>query len=110
MMRWPQVRCSDDGSRVDRARAWEQTARVTLAVAVGIGVLAAVSSPHWDVGDLLIAVYFAAMSLMLWGQGARIRCVRSRAPFTTTVAGALAVAFALGLVLAVVDVATGGSL
>ena len=83
---------------------------MTLAVAVGAGVLAAVSSPRWDVGDLLVAVYFAAVSLVLWGRGARIRRASSTAPFTTTVAVALGVALAVGLLLAVVDVATRGSL
>ena len=108
-MRLPQVH-DRDGARGDRARNWELTARVTLAVAVGAGVLAAVTRPRWDVGDLLIAVYFAAVSLLLWGQGARIRRARSQAPFTTTVAAALGVAFAVGLLLAVADVATRGSL
>jgi hypothetical protein len=62
------------------------------------------------VGDLLVAAYFAAVSLMLWGQSARIRHARSTAPSTTIVAVALGVAFALGLLLAVVDIATRGSL
>ena len=39
---------------------------------------------------------------MLWGQGARIRRARSKAPFTTAVAVALGVVFAGGLLLAVV--------
>ncbi len=108
-MRWPHV-LGDDGARRDRARDWELTAGVTLAFAVGAGVLAAVMSPPWPPGDLLVATYFAAVSLMLWGQGARIRRARSEAPFTTAVAVALAVAFAGGLLLAVVDVATRGSL
>jgi hypothetical protein len=105
----PQV-LGGEGARTDWARNWELTARVTLAVAVGAGVLAAVTSPPWAPGDLLVATYFAAVSLMLWGQGARIRRARSKAPFTTAVAVALGVAFAGGLLLAVVDVATRGSL
>jgi len=72
--------------------------------------LAAVASPRWDVGDLLVAVYFAAASLMLWGQSARISRARSMAPFTMIVAVALGVAFALGLILTIADLATGGSL
>ncbi len=83
---------------------------MTLAVAVGAGVLAAVTSPPWAPGDLLVATYFAAVRLMLWGQGARIRRARSEAPFSAAVAVALGVAFAGGLILAVVDVATRGSL
>jgi len=108
-MRWRQLRC-DDRTRRDRAHDWELTARVTLGVAVGVGALAAVASPRWDVGDLLVAVYFAAVSLMLWGQSARIRRTRSLAPFTMIVAVALGVAFASGLLLAIADLATGGSL
>jgi hypothetical protein len=81
---------------------------VTLAVAVGAGVLSAVASPAWAPGDLLVATYFAAVSLMLWGHGARIRHARSKAPFTTAVAVALGVTFAGGMLLAVVDVATRG--
>ena len=88
----------------------ELTARVTLGVAVGGGVLSAVTSPPWAPGDLLVATYFAAVSLMLWGQGARIRRARSKAPFTTAVAVALGVTFAGGVLLAVVDVATRGQL
>jgi hypothetical protein len=72
--------------------------------------LAVVASPRWDVGDLLVAVYFAAASLMLWVQSARIRRARSMAPFTMIVAVALGVAFVLGLLLAIVDLATRGSL
>ena len=83
---------------------------MTLAVAVGAGVLAGVTSPPWAPGDLLVATYFAAVSLMLWGQGARIRRARSNAPFTRAVAIALGVALAGGLLLAVLDVATRGSL
>jgi hypothetical protein len=109
VMRWPRV-LGDEGARRDRARDWELTARVTLAVAVGAGVVAAVTTPRWAPGDLLVATYFAAVSLLLWGQGARIRRARSEAPFTTAVAVALAVAFAAGLLLAAVDVATRGSL
>jgi hypothetical protein len=108
-MRWPQV-LDGEGARRDRARDWELTALVTLAVAVGAGVLAAVTSPPWPPGDLLVATYFAAVSLMLWGQGARIRRARSEAPFSTALAVALGVAFADGLLLALVDVATRGSL
>jgi hypothetical protein len=83
---------------------------VTLGVAVGARVLAAVTSPPWAPGDLLVATYFAAVSLMLWGQGGRIRLARANAPFTTAVAVALGVAFAGGLLLALTDVATRGSL
>lgn len=108
-MRCPQV-LDGEGARTDRARDWELTAGVTLAFAVGAGVLAAVTSPPWAPGDLLVATYFAAVSLMLWGQGARIRRSRSEAPFTPAVALALGVAFAGGMLLAVVDIATRGSL
>lgn len=108
-MRRPQV-LEGEGARRDRARDWELTAGVTLAFAVGAGVLAAFTSPPWAPGDLLVATYFAAVSLMLWGQGARIRRARSETPFTTALAVALGVAFAGGLLLAVVDVATRGSL
>ena len=108
-MRWPHV-LDGEGARTDRARDWELTAGVTLAFAVGAGPLAAVTSPPWALGDLLVATYFAAVSLMLWAQGARIRRARSEAPFTTAVAVALGAAFAGGMLLAVVDVATRGSL
>ena len=83
---------------------------MTLAVAAGAGVLAAVTSPPWAPGDLLVATYFAGVSLMLCGQGARIRRARSKAPFTTAAAVALGVAFAGGMLLAAVDVATRGQL
>jgi hypothetical protein len=108
-MRWPRV-LGGDGARRYRASDWELTARVTLAAAVGAGVLSAVTSPPWAPGDLLVATYFAAASLMLWGQGARIRRARSEAPFTTAMRVALGVAFAGGVLLSVVDVATGGQL
>lgn len=106
-MRWPQV-LDGEGARRYRARDWELTAGVTLAFAVGAAVLAVVTSPPWAPGDLLVATYFAAVSLMLWGQGARIKRARSEATFTTAVAVAFGVAFAGGMLLALV--ATRGSL
>ncbi len=109
VMRWRQVR-SGDLARRDRARDWERTARLTLLLAVCAGLLAAATSPRWDVGDLLVGVYFAAVSLMLWAQSARIRLARSTAPFTHTVAIVLGAAFALGVLLAVVDISTHGAL
>ncbi len=78
--------------------------------AVAAGGLAAALDPHWDVGDLLVVVYFAAVSLALWGQSARIGLARSTAPFTPIVAVAFGAAFAIGLVLVIVDLATRGSL
>ena len=83
---------------------------MALAVAIVAGLVAAVRSPGWDVGDLLVAVYLAATSLMLWGQSVRINRARSSARFTTTVAVALGVAFAFAVLLVVIDIATRGSL
>ena len=63
-MRWPHV-LGREGARGDRASDWELTARVTLAAAVGAGVLSAVASLPWaPPGDLLVAIYFAAASLI----------------------------------------------
>jgi len=97
-----------DSARAARAREWERTARVGLIVAVGAGVLAGVS--HWDSGDLFVGVYFAAISLLLWTQSARIRLARSTAPSTRTVSAALAAAFCVGVLLGALDVATGGAI
>ena len=108
-MRWPSVR-SGDPARVARARDWERAAGVTLLVAVGAGLLAAASRPRWDVGDLIVGCYFAAVSLLLWAQSARIRLARSTVPFTRHVQIALGVAFGLGVLLGVVDVGTHGAL
>ena len=108
-MRWLRLR-SGDLARMERARDWERTARVTLLVAVCAGLLAAATSPPWDVGDLVVGLYFVAVSLTLWAQSARIRLTRSTAPFTRNVEIALGVALGLGVLLAVVDLATGGAL
>jgi hypothetical protein len=97
---------SPDSGRAARAGEWERTAWAALLVAVGAGVLAAVD--RWDVGDLVVGVYFAAISLLLWTQGARIRLARSAAPFTRTVSLALVVALCLGALLGALDVVTGG--
>ena len=99
---------SADFRRAVRAREWERTALVALFVAVAAGVLAGVS--RWDTGDLVVGVYFAAISLLLWAQSARIRLARSTAPFTRTVGLALAAAFCVGVLLGAVDVATGGAI
>jgi hypothetical protein len=96
-MQWPASSAND--LRRDRARDWERTARLTLALAVGVGVLAAALSPRWNTGDLLVVVYFAAVSLGLWAQGTRIRLARSSAPFTSAGAVALGAASAIGLLL-----------
>lgn len=106
-MRHSSTRSADSG-RAARAREWERTARVALFVAVGVGVLAAVS--RWDAGDLVVGIYFAATSLLLWAQSSRIRLARSAAPFTRTVGVTLAVAFCVGALLGAVDVATGGAI
>ncbi len=76
--------------------------------AVGSGVLAGVS--HWDTGDLILGVYLAAISLLLWTQSARIRLARSGAPFTPTVGLTLAVALCVGVPLGAVNVVTGGAI
>ena len=81
---------------------------MALFLAVGVGVLAAVS--RWGAGDLVVGVYFAAISLLLWAQSARIRLARSTAPFTRTVGVALAVALCVGVLLGALDVATGGAI
>jgi hypothetical protein len=60
---------SVDAHRLDWGGNRERTARADLFVAVGAGVLAGVS--HWDAGDLIVGVYFAAISLLLWAQSAR---------------------------------------
>jgi hypothetical protein len=99
---------SGDSGRDARAREWERTAGVALFVALGAGVLAAAS--RWDAGDLVVGVYFAAISLLLWIQSARIRLASSTAPFTRTVGVALAVSFCVGVLLGAVDVATGGTI
>ncbi len=97
---------SANSERAARARERERTARVGLFVAVGAGVLAGAN--HWDEGDLVVGVYFAAVSLLLlWTQSARIRLARSTAPFTRMVGVALAVAFCVGVLLRALDVATG---
>lgn len=104
-MRYPSTRSTDTG-RAGRAREWERTAWVALFVAIGAGMLAAVG--RWDVGDLVVGVYFATVSLLLWTQGARIRLMRSAPPFTRTVSVALVVALCVGVLLGALDVATGG--
>ena len=64
-MRWPWVRTGDPAPG-KRARDWERTAGAALLVAVGAGLLAAAVRPRWDVGDLIVGLYFAAVSLLLW--------------------------------------------
>lgn len=83
---------------------------MALLVAVGAGLLAAATRPRWDAGDLIVGLYFAAVSLLLWAQSARIRFARSTVPFTRNVQIALGVAFGLGVLLGVVDIATRGVL
>ena len=97
---------SADSGRGARAREWERTARVALFVAVGAGILAAAG--RWDTGDLVVGAYFAAVSLLLWTQSARIMIARSAAPFTRAASVALAVTLSVGVLLGAVDVATGG--
>jgi hypothetical protein len=96
-----------DSRRDARARDWERTASVALFVAVGAGVIAAAG--HWDPGDLVVGVYFAAVSLLLWVQSARIRLSGSTAPFTQTVRVALVLAFCIGVLLGALDIITGGA-
>ncbi len=81
---------------------------MALFVAIGAGVLAAAG--RWDTGDLVVGIYFAAISLVLWTQSARIRLAHSTAPFTRTIGLTLAVALCVGVLLGAVDVATGGAI
>jgi hypothetical protein len=101
---------SGERASQERTRDWERTAALALLVAAGAGVLGATSNPHWEVGDLLVGVYFAAVSLMLWGQSARIRLNRAAAPFTRPVITALGIALGVGVFLMVVDLATHGAI
>ena len=89
-----------------RSRDWEHTALVAFLVAIGAGLLAASNS--WDRGDLLVGIYFAAVSLGLWGQSTRIKLAGAAAPFTPTVRVALVVAFSIGVLLGMIDVVTAG--
>jgi hypothetical protein len=97
---------SSSSDRGPRAHEWELTARASLLFAFGAGVLAAAGG--WDLGDLLVGVYFAAVSLLLWVQGARIRHMRSPVAFNRITGAALVLAFAVGAALATADVASGG--
>ena len=97
-----------DPGRAARARDWERTARVALFVAICAGALAAAA--RWDTGDLVVGIYFAAISLLLWAQSARIRIARSTAPFSRTVRITLGMAFCVGVLLGALDVVTGGAI
>ena len=83
---------------------------MTLAAAIGVGLVTAATTPRWDPGDLLVGAYLAAVSLVLWVHGARIKVARPSPPFTPIVALALATALSVGVALAVADIATHGSL
>ena len=77
-----------DGARRDRARDWDLTARVTLVVAVGAGVLAAVMSPPWTPG-ICSSPRTSLLSASCCGGKALESARDINAPFTTAVAVAL---------------------
>ena len=47
-------------------REWKRTAGIAPPVAVIAGVRARLATPRWDTGDLLVGLYFAALSLLSW--------------------------------------------
>ena len=55
------------------ADEWQRTAAMALVVAAIAGVHAGAAKPRWDTGDLLVGLYFAVLSLLLWGRAAQVR-------------------------------------
>ena len=91
-------------------REWKRTAGIALLVAVIAGVRARLATPRWDPGDLLVGLYFAALSLLSWLHAvcggeppARARSVRLRR-------WALLLGIAVGALLALADITTSGAL
>lgn len=100
----------DERARRVLALQWALTSGTSLFAAVLAGLRAMTATPSWDRGDLLVGLYFAALSLLLWARSAWIRRGRSITPGTSGHLAALAVGLGAGAALMVADIATSGRL
>jgi hypothetical protein len=88
------------------AREWAWTSVTSLVVALLAGLRAITSSSRWGSGDLLVGLYFAALSLLFWARARWIRTGRAIGPTARGYVAALALG--AGGVLVVIDVLSAG--
>ena len=93
----------------ERAREWKLAAVIALLVAAVAGVRAGLATPRWDTGDLLVGLYFAALSLPLWLRAMRLTGRRAHELFTRPHRTAVLLGLAVGGPLPILDLATGGA-
>lgn len=91
-------------------REWKRTAGIALLVAVIAGVRARLATPRWDTGDLLVGLYFAALSLLSWLHAVRAGEPPARARSVRLRRWALLLGIAVGALLALADITTSGAL
>jgi hypothetical protein len=73
-------------------------------------VSAARAKPRWDAGDLIVGLYFAALSLAFWLRRAWITSRRGVRPLVAGYLYALAGALAVGGMLILADIVSAGRL
>ena len=90
------------------AHAWQRTALMPLAVSALAGIHAATAEPRWDTGDLLVGLYFALLSLLLWAFSTWL--TRNRLALSPNGMRVISVALGIGVgtVLVLIDIATSG--
>jgi hypothetical protein len=100
-------RHADESVRDGRSREWERTAFVAWGAAIAAGIWSRAVKGA-DTGDVILALYFAALGLGLWIQAVRMRFARKAPSFTPTLATVLASALAIALLLGLADLASNG--
>jgi hypothetical protein len=92
------------------AREWAWTSATSLIVALVAGLSATAHQPQRDAGDLLVGLYFAALSLLFWARASWIQRGRTITPSIRGYAAALVIGLGTGGLLVAADIVSGGRL
>lgn len=91
-------------------RKWAWTSALALTVALLAGLSTTAAGRQRDTGDLLMGLYFAALSLLLWARAIWIQRKRAIMPSVRRHVAALVVGLGTGGLLVAADIVSGGRL
>lgn len=92
------------------AREWAWTSATSLIVALVAGLSATANQPQRDTGDLVVGLYFAALSLWFWARASWNHRGRTIMPSVGGYAAALTIGLGTGGLLVAADIVSAGRL